>query len=124
MGTDRHRSRSARTGVDRLARVNVLIGRILAEQLERRADADERLRLVTVTGVLTDRDLRRARILLDSLDEDRADALDEHRVALQAAIGREAHLRFTPTLSFAADPAVAAGERIDARLRQMHREES
>ncbi len=56
-------------------RVNQVVRQVLAEEIERLADADERLRLVTVTGVETAPDLRRATVFLSSLEDDAADAL-------------------------------------------------
>ena len=41
------------------------------------------------------------------------------RVRLQAAISHEVRLKRTPQLRFGADPAVAAGNRIEDILRQL-----
>ena len=48
---------------------------MVAEEIERLADADERLRLVTVTAVDTAPDLRHATVYLSSLTEEAAAAL-------------------------------------------------
>jgi ribosome-binding factor A len=92
---------------------------VLADELERLADADDRLALLTVTGVQTDPDLRRANVLFASLTDDAHDALEEVRVRLQAAVARQVRLKSTPQLSFAGDPAVATGQRIEDILRQL-----
>lgn len=105
------------TRYPRAFRVNRLLQEVVAEELERLADADERLRLLTVTAVSTDPDLRRATVALASLPEAAAQALELHRARLQAAIGRQVRLKRTPRLSFVADPAVAAGQRIEDVLR-------
>ena len=92
---------------------------MVADALERMADSDERLRLVTVTAVDVAPDLRHAKVYLSSLTEDSAGALAEHRSQLQRAIGRQVRLKRTPQLDFAADPAVAAGNRVEEILRQI-----
>jgi ribosome-binding factor A len=103
----------------RTARVNELLREVLAEELERLADADERLELVTITGVDVDVDLRHATVLFSSLASETADALEQARIRLQAAIGRQIRLKRTPQLAFAADPAVAAGDRVEDILREI-----
>ena len=45
------------------------------------------------------------------------------RTQLQAAISREVRLKRTPTLSFVADPAIAAGERVEEALRRIQHDE-
>jgi len=106
----------------RMARVNELLREVIAEELERLDD--ERLNLTTVTGVTVDPDLRRARVWLASLSEEAAEGLAKHRVRLQAAVGRQVHLKYTPELRFLPDPAVAAGSRVEEILRDLHRESS
>ena len=100
-------------------RVNEVLRQVVAEELERLADADERLRLVTVTSVETSADLRHATVYLDSLDQEAAEALDLRRSQLQRAVGRQVRMKRTPQLRFAADPAVRAGERVEAVLRRL-----
>ena len=103
----------------RSLRVNQVLRQILAEELERLADADERLRLVTVTAVDTAPDLRHATVYLSSLTEDADDALDERRTQLQRAVGRQVRMKRTPQLEFAVDPAVVAGGRVEDVLRRI-----
>ena len=45
------------------------------------------------------------------------------RPELQAAIAREVRLKRTPTLSFMADPAIAAGERVEEALRRIRHDD-
>lgn len=103
----------------RTARINELLREVLADELERLADVDERLELVTITGVDTDVDLRHATVLLSSLSDEMAAALELARVRLQAAVARQIRLKRTPQLAFAADPAVAAGNRVEGILREI-----
>jgi ribosome-binding factor A len=101
----------------RTARVNELLREVLADTLERLADADERIQLITITAVDCDPDLRHARVLLAHLDEPEREALEELRVRLQAAVSRQVRLKRTPQLSFVADPAQRTGERVEDILR-------
>ncbi|MDA8311782.1 MAG: 30S ribosome-binding factor RbfA [Actinomycetota bacterium] len=106
----------------RALRVNELLRQVLGEELERLADADERLRLVTITSVETSGDLRSATVFLDRMDEEIAAALEERRAQLQRTVGRQVRMKRTPRLQFAADPAVREGERVEAILRRMRAE--
>ena len=102
----------------RLARVNTLIQEVLAERIERLADADERLALVTITAVVCEADLRHAVVYFASLPPGAAKALEARRRGLQRAIATEARLKRTPTLSFVVDPAIVEGNRIEEALRR------
>ena len=101
----------------RTARVNELVREVVAEELER--IDDERLELVTVTGVDVEPDLRRAVVWFTSLTEGVDEVLAEHRVRLQAAIGRQVRMKRTPELTFRPDPAISTGRRVEDILRQL-----
>ena len=101
----------------RVARVSELCREIVAETVERLDDP--RLELVTVTHVGVDTDLRRAVVFYAALgegEEEAGEALAEHRVRLQAAIGGQARLKRTPELRFEVDPAIVSGAQIEAAL--------
>ncbi|MDH3753633.1 MAG: 30S ribosome-binding factor RbfA [Acidimicrobiia bacterium] len=105
---------------DRGDRVGELIRRILADQLERLDD--ERLELVTLTGVDVDNELHTAHVYWSGFggdDDAITEAFDEHRGVLRRSIGREARLRHTPQLVFAPDHGIRAGERIEEILRSL-----
>jgi ribosome-binding factor A len=104
----------------RSLRVNQVLRQVVADELERLADADERLRLVTVTSVETTSDLRQATVFLSSLSEDAAVALEARRVQVQRAVSRQTTFKRTPQLSFVQDPAVVTGNRIEDLIRQIH----
>ncbi len=104
----------------RTLRVNQALRHVVAEELERLADADERLLLVTVTGVETAPDLRTATVYCASLPDAADEALSERRPQLQRAVARQVRLKRTPQLSFAVDPAVVAGSRVEDVLRRLH----
>jgi len=95
---------------------------ILADNLER--IDDDRLQMLTITGIDCDGDLRRARVYYDSLtgvegDEVVLEALGELRPRLQAAVNREARLKRTPELLFEPDPVVRSAERLETVLRDV-----
>jgi len=104
----------------RSLRVNQVLRQVVADELERLADADERLRLVTVTSVETTADLRQATIYLSSLSDEAAVALEQRRVQVQKVVARQTTFKRTPLLSFVQDPAVVTGNRIEDLLRQIH----
>ncbi len=97
---------------------------VLGDALERLRDDDERLALLTVTGVDVEPDLRHATVFMASLPEGALPALEARRGDLQAAIAREVRLKRTPTLRFVADPAVAAGQRVEEALRRARQDGS
>jgi len=105
----------------RVARVSQLLREVVADELERIGENDAGLGLLTVTGVDVDPDLRHATVWLSSLSEEAAAALAGERVRLQAAIAAQVRLKRTPLLDFAADPAVAAGNRIEDIIRGLDR---
>jgi ribosome-binding factor A len=108
----------------RTARVNALLLEIIANEIEKMSDGDDRLSLLTVTAVEVEPDMRHATVLCDSISAEAAVALEAHRVAIQGAIGRGGRMKRTPTLSFEEDPAVAAGRRVEEALRRIHRDDT
>ena len=100
----------------RALRVNQVLRQVVADELERLADADER-RMVTVTAVDTAPDLRTAIVYVATLDRDASEALEERRGHLQRLIGSQTTMKRTPRLTFQADPAIAAGSRVEELLR-------
>ena len=112
-------SGSKRRNYDRVARLNRVLKEVIAEEIERESEFDDRLVLLTVTDVVVDPDLKRARVFLASLTEETEIALAEIRVAIQRRVGREMRLKRTPLLSFEVDPSLEAGERIEAILRRV-----
>ncbi|HVF13989.1 MAG TPA: 30S ribosome-binding factor RbfA, partial [Acidimicrobiales bacterium] len=102
--------------------VNHAVQEVVADELE--VIADERLGLVTVTGVRVDPDMRHAVVWFSSLvrpgsrpDDVVVAVLGEHRVRLQKAIARQLRLKRTPELAFRPDPAIVAGTRVEEILR-------
>lgn len=113
---------AAKRHYPRTARLNTLFQEIAAEALER--VEDDRLELVTVTGVEVDSDLNRAVVYVSAFTEPESDvevleALSQHRVSVQRAIGSEARVRKTPEVVFAIDPAIRTGARIEQILSEL-----
>jgi ribosome-binding factor A len=104
----------------RALRVNQVLRQVVAEELERLADADD-MPMLTVTSVEVAADMRTAVVFLASLDEATADALEARRRHLQRVVGTQMTLKRTPRLSFRADPAVATGSRVEELLRGLER---
>ena len=86
-------------------------------ELEARTIDDDRLGLLTVTGVQVDPDLRHAVVWLSSLSSTGEEVLAKHRVRLQGAIARQMRLKRTPELRFRADPAIETAQRVEDILR-------
>jgi ribosome-binding factor A len=114
---------------DRIARINEVVREVLGDELER--IDDPRLGLFTVTGVEVSPDLRQANVYYSALipaqdkaehEQETAVALREVTPQLQAAIGRQVRMKYTPHLVFREDPAIRTGERVDEILRQLHSE--
>lgn len=117
----RRRDARAPSPFPRTARVNEVLREVVAEAVERMADSDERLGLVTVTAVEVTPDLSRATVFVSSLPAGALDALHAQRVALQRCIGRQVRMKRTPQLAFEVDPAVVQGDRVEEILRRLHR---
>ncbi len=116
------RSRSSRpSGYSRSARLGELLREIVASELAQLDD--DRLALTSVTGVETSVELSRATVYISSLDDEAAtealEALEEHGHQLKQAVARSAAVRRVPELSFALDPSISAGERVDQILRNL-----
>jgi ribosome-binding factor A len=110
----------------RVARLNQLVHEIVADEIER--IDDDRLELVTVIRVVVEPDMRHAVVFYDTLsgpdeDESVAGALRDHRVQLQAAIGRQARMKRVPELSFRPDEAERTAARVEEILTKLRQEQ-
>ena len=104
---------------DRSDRVNVLLTRILAEEIE--LIDDDRLDLASITGVESDRDLTKAKVYITGIvdDETLLESFNDHRNRLQQAIGNRSRLRRVPQLNFLIDETGKSAERIEKILRDL-----
>jgi len=104
--------------VDRLERVNALIKREIGESLFHiMTDSDFDFAAVTVTHVVTSRNLRTARVLVSIMgDEDKKTRmlgmLRRRRPDIQQAINRDLTLKYTPKLHFHLDRSIEAGDHV------------
>jgi ribosome-binding factor A len=133
----------------RTARVNEVMLEVLADELERLSDP--RLEFVTITGVDVNRDLSKATVYYSSLGdlgragsgaanagtkrnggdardaartpEAAAAALESATPHLRSVLSRQVRVKHVPKLVFVPDPAIASGQRIEAILRDIHRQE-
>ncbi len=105
----------------RMRKVNSIMHHVLAEAIENLKDP--RLNMVTITGVDTAPDLRKATVFVSTVDlassSDALVGLDHAGRRLRRIVGEAVRLKFVPELSFALDPAIVGGERIDALLREL-----
>ncbi len=117
-GRGRH-NRSGAPGT-RTAKAGELIRRVVASELE--LLEDERLDLVSLTGVDVDRDLHKAVVYFTTFDRDDdpeiAEAFDEYRGRLRHAVSTQTQLRRAPELEFRSDATLRSAERIEELLRQ------
>ena len=111
--------------VDRIARVNQLLRREIAEVLFRVIkSAEVNLAAVTVTQVSVSRDLRSARVGVSVLgqahEQERVLALLRRcRADIQSRVNKDVYLRYTPRLTFELDASVERGDHMLALLDQM-----
>ena len=96
-----------------------MLREVVAEEIERLADAEDALGMLTVTGVQCAPDLRTAVVYLASLSDEAAVVLEERRAQLQREVAAQVRMKRTPKLSFRTDPAVVHGTMVDEALRRL-----
>ncbi len=103
----------------RAERLSSLFAEILAEEIERIAYIDDRVFLITLTGVEVDPDIRHATIFFNSLTDEQYELLDEYKARLKSAIASKTRLKRIPQLKFVVDPAIEGGNKIDTVLQKI-----
>jgi ribosome-binding factor A len=103
----------------RTARLNESLREVIADELTR--IDDERLHMVTITGVDVDPEMNRALVYFDSLADEGGDvtileALAGFRVRIQASVARQVRSKKTPILHFRPDETIRAANRIEQIL--------
>jgi ribosome-binding factor A len=98
-----------------MRRVNEAVRAVLAEAIGELKDP--RVGFITVTGVVTSRDLRQATVYVSVLGSERKRAqslagLEAAHGVLQGRIAGELRLKRTPQLTFQYDPSVEQGVRM------------
>ena len=115
----------SRQPTSRMRKVNELLREVVAEEV---ADLkDPGLGFITITGVDTSPDLRTAIVFYTVLGSDEekaatAEALQRAAPRLQASIGGQVRLKYTPRLRFVVDPSIDQGLRIDTILHDLEEE--
>ena len=120
MGKGRGRHNRSGAPSTRTAKAGELIRRAIASELE--YIEDERLELVSLTGVDVDRDLHKAVIYFTTFDRDGDpeidEAFEEYRGRLRHAVSQGTQLRRAPELEFRSDSTLRSAARIEEILRQ------
>jgi len=106
-----------------MRRVNSIIWEVLADEV--RLLSDPRLGSVTITGVDTSPDLRRAVVFYSCGDfsrmEEAGEGLTSAAGRLQGTLASQVRLKYTPRLDFRPDLGVISGEKIERLLRESGR---
>jgi len=107
---------------ERMRSINEAVRKAISNAISNELE-DPRIGFVTVTAVDTSPDLRRARVYVSVLggEEERKSTLAGLRAAhgpLQAAIAREARMKYTPTLSFHYDEGPERAVRVTRLLEE------
>jgi ribosome-binding factor A len=117
--------------IDRMTRVNELLKREIASALFRILAPEDHIdtAAVTVTHVITNRNLRHARVLVSILGhESERDAIighiRHHRVELQKWINHAMKLKYTPKLEFELDASVEQGDHVLQVLKALEDEQT
>jgi ribosome-binding factor A len=110
---------------DRMRRVDEAVREVLSDAISHQLK-DPRVGFVTVTAVETTADLRRARVFVSVLGDEKVrrrslEGLSSAHGVLQRAVAAELRLKHTPTLEFVYDDTADRGMRI-ARLLAEHEE--
>jgi ribosome-binding factor A len=100
----------------RIRRIDVALRAVLGDAISKDLQ-DPRVGFVTVTAVNISQDLRRARVYVSVLGDERArdaslEGLRSAHGFLQARVAAELRLKHTPTLTFEFDESVQRGMRI------------
>jgi ribosome-binding factor A len=106
----------------RIRRVNEAVREVLAELVQELKDP--RIGFLTLTGVRTTNDLRRADVYYTVLPDDAetreatTEGLQSAKSLLRRELGARLRLRHVPDLEFVEDPAPERGRRIESLLRE------
>ena len=110
-----------------MRKVNELVREVVADAVTDLKDP--RIGFLTITGAETSPDLRHAVVFYSVLGSDEeqtgtAAALESARSRIQAVLGRETRLRYTPVLEFKVDPSIDEGIRINQILADLKEAEA
>ncbi len=110
----------------RMRKIDELMREVLAEEVG--LLKDPRIGFVTITGVETSPDLRRASVFYSVLGDDAeveatGEALQHAAPHLQGRVGAQVRMKYTPRLEFRIDPAIEHGLRMSQLLREIETED-
>ena len=104
----------------RMRRVNSIIWEVVADEVH--LLSDPRLDAVTITGVDTSPDLRRAVVFYSCADlrllEDVGEGLNSAAGRLQGRLASQVRLKYTPRLDFRPDQGIIGGQKVERLLRR------
>ena len=104
--------------IDRMKRVNELLHREISASLYHVLDPDEvDLSAITITHVITNKDLRRAKVLVSVRQPEKPGKpvmtiLRAHRKEIQDYFHGKVVLKYTPRLSFEQDTSLQQGDQL------------
>jgi ribosome-binding factor A len=112
----------ARQTSPRMRKVNELIREVVADAVHDLKDP--RIGFLTITGAETSPDLRHAVVyysVLGTDDEKESTAIGLRKATprIQAAVGAQTRLRYTPKIEFKVDPSIDQGLRISEILKDL-----
>ena len=112
----------ARQTSPRMRKVNELIREVVADAVHDLKDP--RIGFLTITGAETRPDLRHAVVyysVLGTDDEKESTAIGLRKATprIQAAVGAQTRLRYTPKIEFKVDPSIDQGLRISEILKDL-----
>ena len=106
-----------------MSRVNSLVHKVIAQELEELDDDD--LELCTVTGVSISPDLRHGDIYILVLGDDTRNdlaliALDKYKGKIKKKLGQEIRIKYMPDIHFKGDPSIEEGQKIEVLIKKVH----
>lgn len=112
----------------RIQRVRELLKREIGELLRRELPVSE-AGLISVNEVEVGGDLQSAKVFVSVLgnDDQKKHALrllQEHRVRVQAQIGRDLVMKYTPVLTFVMDESIEKGNRVLQILEELEQKDA
>ena len=113
----------ANKSFSRMSRVNSLIHRVLADELEELDEND--LEMCTITGVSISPDLRHGDVFISVFGDIKRQelaliALEKHRGKLKKKLGKEITLKYMPDIPFKVDPSIEEGQKIETLIKKVH----
>ncbi len=112
----------SRSESPRMRKVNELLKEVIAEAVTDLKDPG--IGFLTITGVNASPDLRNAFVYYSVLGSDEdieatGEALTRAAPHIQAVVGRQVRMKYTPKLTFRVDPSIGEGIKIDRLLHEL-----